>query len=388
MSALFGVIVKRGNPDPSSFHKIKQTIVHRNVDGEGYWKDERAALGFMKMAVYPRQLNENLPLQEGDAVITADARIDNREELLSLMGLNHRQWEQAPDSTLIFKAFLHWGEKCIDHLDGEYVFAVWNKVTRKLFMATDHIGYRPVYYYNGPDEFIFCSESKGVIAAKKTPHYFNDDSLIEYHFGKNYSQTYTRDVYLLSGATTLTLGDNELEIKKYWEPRATGKYGFKKDEEWTDCLRNLLYKAIEKRFNPMVPVGITLSGGLDSTSIACILSEFLQKKNKPLYAFSSVLPVNHIGVERDERKFIELVNQKCPNIVQTYVEAPGAGPFQNVDKALSYDNDFRVTSITWTMQYLEAGFISSQDVVAPRIMQGVIATIIMTDLKKKGYVFD
>jgi hypothetical protein len=138
----------------------------------------------------------------------------------------------------------------------------------------------------------------------------------------------------------------------------------------------------------MVPVGITLSGGLDSTSIACILSEFLQKKNKPLYAFSSVLPVNHIGVERDERKFIELVNQKCPNIVQTYVEAPGAGPFQNVDKALSYDNDFRVTSITWTMQYLEAGFISSQDVVAPRIMQGVIATIIMTDLKKKGYVFD
>jgi asparagine synthase (glutamine-hydrolysing) len=105
MSALFGVIAKLGNPDPSSFHKIKQTIVHRNVDGEGYWKDEHAALGFMKMAVYPRQLNENLPLQEGDAVITADARIDNREELLSLMGLNHKQWEQAPDSTLILKAF-------------------------------------------------------------------------------------------------------------------------------------------------------------------------------------------------------------------------------------------------------------------------------------------
>jgi asparagine synthase (glutamine-hydrolysing) len=212
MSALFGVIAKLGNPDPSSFHKIKQTIVHRNVDGEGYWKDEHAALGFMKMAVYPRQLNENLPLQEGDAVITADARIDNREELLSLMGLNTSNGAGARFYT-DFESFLHWGEKCIDLLDGEYVFAVWNKVTRKLFMATDHIGYRPVYYYNGPDEFIFCSESKGVIAAKKTPHYFNDDSLIEYHFGKNYSQTYTRDVYLLSGAITLTLADDELEIK-------------------------------------------------------------------------------------------------------------------------------------------------------------------------------
>jgi asparagine synthase (glutamine-hydrolysing) len=337
MSALFGVVSKRGKPDPLSLQKIKHTIKHRNVDGAGFWEDEWAALGFMKMAVYPRQLNEHLPLQEQDVVITADARIDNRDQLLALLRLNKKQWDDAPDSTLILKAYLHWGEKCVEHLDGEYAFAIWNKVTRKLFMATDHIGYRPVYYYNGPDEFVFCSESKGVIAAKPTPHYFNNDSLIEYHFGRNSPETYTREVFLLCGATVLTFADDKLEVKKYWEPGPTGKYAFKKDEEWTDCLRDLLFKAIEKRFNPEAPVGITLSGGLDSTSIACILSEFLQKKNKPLYAFSSVLPKGYKGVERDERKFIEFVNQKCPNIVQMYIEAPGAGPFQNVDTAFFND---------------------------------------------------
>lgn len=340
MSAIFGIVNKRGKPDPLSLQKIKQAIKHRNTDGEGSWEDEQAAFGFMKLAVYPNQLNENLPLQEQDVVITADARIDNREQLLSLMGLNIKQWEQRADSELILKAYLYWGEKCINHLDGEYAFAIWNKTTRTLFMATDHIGYRPVYYYNAPDGFIFCSESKGVVAAKKTPHYFNNDSLIEYHFGQNYPETYTREVFLLCGATTLKLVDDKLLISKYWEPEPTGKYKFKKDGEWADCLRELLYNAIEKRFNPEMPVGITLSGGLDSTSIACILSELLQKKNKPLYAFSSVLPVGHTGVERDERKYIDLVNKKCPNIVQTYIEAPGAGPFQNVDKAFFNDERF------------------------------------------------
>jgi asparagine synthase (glutamine-hydrolysing) len=161
MSALFGVITKSGKPDPSSLQKIKQAIKHRNVDGDGFWEDERAAFGFMKMAVYPHQLNEHLPLQEQDVVITADARIDNRDQLLALLGLNKKQWEQAPDSTLILKAYLHWGEKCVEHLDGEYAFAIWNKVTRQLFMATDHIGYRPIFYYNGPDEFVFLQRIQG-----------------------------------------------------------------------------------------------------------------------------------------------------------------------------------------------------------------------------------
>jgi asparagine synthase (glutamine-hydrolysing) len=97
---------------------------------------------------------------------------------------------------------------------------------------------------------------------------------------------------------------------------------------------------VEKRLNSDLPVGITLSGGLDSTSVACILSELLMKKNKPLYAFSSVLPVDYKGIEKDERQYIEIVGKHCPNIIQTYVEAPGTGPLSNLEEAFGLEEAF------------------------------------------------
>lgn len=339
MSAIFGIINKNERPlDSASINKIQKAIAHRATDGSGLWQNDNAALGFCKLIVYPQQINEQLPIEAGDIVLTADARIYNRDQLYSLLNLDKKQWALEADAYLILKAYQQWDEKCVDYLEGEYVFAIWNKVSKTLFMVTDHIGFRPVFYYDSPEQFIFCSEIKGVVAAKTTPNYFNEEHLIEYHFRQSPpNQTYNKEVFALCGGNTLTLVDGKVKIEKYWTLKPLGKYHFTKDEEWIECLRDLLYKAVEKRLNPDVPVGITLSGGLDSTSIACILSELLAKKNKPLYAFSSVLPIDHKGIEQDERKYIEIVNKHCPNIIQTYVEAPGAGPFTNVEDAFEKD---------------------------------------------------
>jgi asparagine synthase (glutamine-hydrolysing) len=335
MSAIFGIINKKNEPvSNESIHKIQQVILHRATDGSGLWKTNNVALGHCKLIVYPQQINEQLPVETTDFVLTADARIDNRDELYNLLNLDKQQCAAEPDSYLILKAYQKWGEQCVDHLEGEYVFAIWNKTCQQLFMVTDHIGFRPVFYYDSPDQFIFCSEIKGIVATKTTPNYFNEVHLIEYHFQKyDAAATYNKEIFALHGGSTLNLADNKVSFKKYWSPKPIGKYHFTKDEEWTDCLKDLLYKSVEKRLNPDVPVGVTLSGGLDSTSIACILSELLAKKNKPLYAFSSVLPLNHGGIDQDEREYIAIVNKHCPNIVQTFVEANGVGPLTNVADA-------------------------------------------------------
>ena len=335
MSAIFGIINKNGQPvEAITVSKIQQAIAYRATDGSGLWQNENAALGFCKLIVYPQHIKEHLPIESGDIILTADARIDNREQLYGLLDLDKQQWSSEPDTYLILKAYQRWQEKCVDYLEGEYVFVIWNKVSKTLFMVTDHIGFRQIYYYDSPEQFIFCSEIKGIVAVKSTPNYFNEEHLIEYHFKQSpANETYNKEIFALCGGNTLTLKNNQLNIKKYWVPKPLGKYGFTKDEEWIDCFRDLFYKAIEKRLNPDMPVGITLSGGLDSTAIACILSQLLARKNKPLYAFSSVLPVNHTGIEQDERKYIEIVNRHCPNIIQTYIEAAGVEPFKNVKQA-------------------------------------------------------
>jgi asparagine synthase (glutamine-hydrolysing) len=339
MSAIFGIIKKHGNLiELNCLSNLQHAMAHRAIDGKGLWQSEHVAFGFCKLSVYPQQVNDQSPIEADDLVLTADARIDNRDELYNLLGLDKKKWEHRANSHLLLKAYQAWGELCVDKLEGEFIFAVWSKISQKLFIATDHIGFRPLFYYDGPNEFIFCSEIKGVVAAKTTPNYFNDEHLIEYHFRRSDpAKTYNKEVFALCGGNTLILENEKVTIKKYWRLEIKGKYNFIREDDWFECMRHLMYKAVEKRLNPELRIGVTLSGGLDSGSITCILSELLAKKNKPLYTFSSVLPNGHDGIEMDERRYIEIVNKHCPNIIQTYVEASGIGPFDNVEEAFERD---------------------------------------------------
>ena len=180
---------------------------------------------------------------------------------------------------------------------------------------------------------------KGILAVKDTPNTFNEETLIEYFFRQSdQSKTYNSEVFALCGGHTLTLDDSkQLHISKYWTPQPLGKYHFSKDNDWAECLRDLLFKTVAHSLHTNAPVGITLSGGLDSSSIACIAGKILEQKNQPLYAFSSVLPQGHTGIETDERKYIGLIGKHLKNLVQTYVEAPGAGPLTGLETSFELE---------------------------------------------------
>jgi asparagine synthase (glutamine-hydrolysing) len=345
MSAVFGVVNKNGRfVNPDSLHVMQSAIAHRATDGKGVWVDGVVGFGHCLLKVYPQQDYEHCPLIAYNCTITADARLDNRNELAALLGIDKTRLIMVSDSEIILLSYKRWGEDCVNHLEGEFAFAIWDGDNQKLFAATDHIGFRPLFYYDSPEQFIFCSEIKGIVAVKPLPNYFNEESLVQYFYSKGKSNiTYNKEIFALCGGSVLTLQDGKMAYRKYWNLESTGKYNFTKDQDWYDCTREMLYRAVENRLNTDVPIGVTLSGGLDSTSVACILSELLMKKNKPLYTFSSVLPLDHRGIEKDERYYIDLVGKHCPNIIQTYVEAPGVGPLSNLDAAFEIDESFPVS---------------------------------------------
>jgi asparagine synthase (glutamine-hydrolysing) len=337
MSAIFGIINKKGQPvDPAAIRSISTVLSHRTHDGIGIWKDEHVVLGHCKLAMNNAERLQSMPLVKDDLVITADIRIDNRSFLLQQTGAP----KDVTDIVLLWHAWLKWNEQCVKYMEGEYAICIWNLITQQCFIATDHIGFRPVYYYNSPDIFIFCSEQKGVQAVKQSPYLFNEVSLIEYYFRQSApTETYDTDIYALCGGNTLQLTVRGIVIRKYWTPGA-GKYAFRKDQDWHECLKELIWQAVSNRLNTDKPVGITLSGGLDSSSLACVLSEVLLKQNKPLYAFSAVLSDDHHAGEEDERNYIDIIGRHCPNLVQTYVTAAEYGPFDNIVQAFERDETF------------------------------------------------
>ncbi|MCX6204706.1 MAG: asparagine synthase-related protein [Bacteroidetes bacterium] len=332
MSAIYGIINWFGNKvDVDQANAIQHTLKHRATDGAGVFHQNNILIGNLKLIISTYQKNEISPYQDGQYVITADTRIDNRKELISLLGVSGDHMK-IPDSFLIVEAYKKWGNDCPKYLEGEFAFVIFNKADNVLFAATDHIGFRSFYYYSTTETFVFSSEIKGILAIKKN-HYFNENSIVNYLSANNDGSTFDKDIFSLKGASYLIIDKNRTtpSIKKYWELKKLDKYSFKKEEDWSNCLRELLKQAVVKRLNTEKNIGITLSGGLDSSFLAAITATELQKKNKPLYAFSN-LSHNDCNRINDERNYIKLMGKWYPNIQLNAVQPPfTVGPFTNIN---------------------------------------------------------
>lgn len=331
MSAIYGIINWFGNQvEVDQASGIQDSLKHRATDGAGVFQENNIFIGNHQLIISTHQKNEILPYQDGQYVITSDARIDNREELISLLGVRG-DYRNIPDSLLIVEAYKKWGNDCPKYLDGEFAFVIFNKTENVLFAATDHIGFRSFYFYSTAETFVFASEIKGILAVKKH-RYFNENSIVNYLSANNDGTTFDKEIFSLQAASFLILDQKKTtpSIKKYWELKKSGKYSFNRNEDWSDCLRELLQQAIIKRLNTHKPIGISLSGGLDSSFIAAITAVELQKQNKPLYAFSNLINDNCNNIV-DERSYINLMGKWYPNIQLNAVQPPlTVGPFTNM----------------------------------------------------------
>mgnify|MGYP000875659545 CR=1 FL=1 len=164
MSAITGLFFRDGRLAYSEeIKKMNDLLSHRGPDGSGLWYEGSIALGHQMMHTTPESLYEILPFEHvnSDLVITADARIDNRNELAPLLGL--KDVKSVSDSTYILMAYKKWGEKCPDKLLGDFAFAIWDKKNETLFCARDHMGVKPLYYFLSDSVFIFSTEIKALL---------------------------------------------------------------------------------------------------------------------------------------------------------------------------------------------------------------------------------
>jgi len=284
-------------------------LAHRGPDGKGLWTHGPVGLVYLALWTTPEASLEAFPIESpGWLVFTGDVRLDNREDLLSSLGRSHRISDATPDGILITAAYEKWGEDCVEHLLGDFAFAIWDGNSQKLFCARDHMGVKPFYYSFLPGRhFVFGSEIKAVLGVPGIADTVNDERIADafVHLINSPVSTYYSQVLRLPAAHTLSLKNKTLSTRRYWQLNPERELRLSSDQEYADGFYEHFSRAVQCRMRSSHPVGSMLSGGMDSSSITCVARDWLKAQGKPeLQTFSAVFDEVR---ECDERPYIKTV---------------------------------------------------------------------------------
>lgn len=343
MSGIAGFFCLDGKPaDPADLERMHASLARRGTDDGGLWQEGPAGLAQRILWTTPESLSERLPLvdAEGSLALVADARLDNRDELIASLGLQGRRPEEMPDSRLILAAYERWGEACPEKLIGDFAFAIWDARRQVLFCARDPMGVRPLYYHQQAGRvFAFASTIGTVLCLPETPRRINEVRLADHlaFLSEDRSLTFYQEVYLLPAAHCLLVGPEGLRLRRYWQPDEGYELRLHSDEDYAEAYREVFGQAVRCRLRSAYPVGSLLSGGLDSSSIVAMARRLLAEegRGRRLHTFSAVFPtLAEAFPQIDERPWIEAVLAQG-ELEPHFVSADRLDPLE----ALGFDDD-------------------------------------------------
>lgn len=341
MSAIFGVYNLDGKPVSSKLlEEMSAILSHRGADDTGIWSDGFVGFGHRMLWTTPESLDEKLPksFHNGDFAITADARIDNRDELLNQLGLPpHPAEKTLSDSEIILFSYEKWGEECTEKLLGDFAFAIWDKRNRRVFCARDHFGVKSLYYYHSENLFVFATEIKALLLVPEVPRVLNELKVGDYLtlFFDDVPNTFYKNIYRLPSNHQMTVDRDGKRLKTYWSLDPERELILPSDEQYAENFRELFTEAVHCRLRSAYPVGSMLSGGLDSSSIACTARELMMKSSaqaekgeSKLHTFSAVF---EDVAESDESFYIDAVLKKG-NFEPHFLVADHYSPMTDMEK--------------------------------------------------------
>ncbi len=335
---------------------MRDIVDYRGPDGSGIWTGGKVGFGHRLLWNSEESVHEKQPMTNGRGLwITADARIDNRDELKTQFR-SRGIWNDieklfdpfpAPDAAYILFSYQLWGEEAPAHLLGDFSFAIWDDPNQKLFCARDPIGIKPFFYHWNGRKFLFGSQIKqifqdaSIASTLNVPHLADSLTL---HF-PNREETPYEACRKLPPAHFLRIGSGGLEIKRFWELNPDPKISENTLEKNAGICRSLLEEAVRVRLRtpPGYRAGSLLSGGLDSSSIvsvAATLQNRLSDAKSPFPVFTLYFPeANPLYRLKNadwvnEEEYVKAVLEKYPQLEYHPVEIKGWGPLENLEENL------------------------------------------------------
>tara|TARA_Y100000022_G_C13246025_1_gene374847 strand:- start:21 stop:1898 length:1878 start_codon:yes stop_codon:yes gene_type:complete len=264
---------------PKILEKMNNSIRHRGPDGKGLWIEDNIGIGHRRLAIIDRSSSAKQPMisSDGRYILSYNGEIYNYIEIRSLLEKAGFNFKSKSDTEVVLYALIYWGNKAFIKFNGMFALALWDRKTKKLLLARDRYGIKPLYYGIQNQQFYFGSEQKVITSNPIFSKKLNKSALLEYFTFQNIfsNQTFFKDIFLLSAGSYIEYKykQNSLKEYEYWD------YQFNEPKEKLDkksYLNNLNFlftKAVEKQLVGDVEVGTYLSGGMDSGSITAIASK-------------------------------------------------------------------------------------------------------------------
>ena len=270
--------------------KMKDSLVHRGPDDAGIWisSDRMIGLAHRRLSILDLTVKGRQPMSDcnGRLWITYNGEIYNFKEIRTELEAKDYNFQTDTDTEVILYAYKEWGVDCLSRFNGMFAFCIYDLKQQILFLARDRVGKKPLYYLNQTNKFIFASELKAILQDPKVSKEI-DLRALNYYLSQGYIPS---DLSIFSGITKLKPGHAmlldiesfKIKIWRYWEiPTALDQYTA--DDSLIEELDHLLRDAIKLRMVSDVPLGVFLSGGLDSSLVVAMMSSI---SDRPVKAFS------------------------------------------------------------------------------------------------------
>lgn len=287
-------------------------------------------------------LGEMQPLYDraSGIMLVADSRLDDREALGAALDVPAADLPATPDSALILRAYLKWGDECPAHLLGDFVFAVWDGRRKRLLLARDPMGQRDLSYHLGDGLLAFAPTPKALWAVPDVPRSLNDDMIgrrLMQAMDLRPGQTMFDGIFNLPGGHSLSVGlDGTVSLRAYWTPQADPQHLGRDEAYYLAAYRQVLGEAVACRLRDLIAApGLQLSGGYDSTAIAGLAGPALADIGQKLVCVSSVMPAEYQGTIRHARRWVEMCARDMPWIDLRCITRDGIDALTDLDRSLA-----------------------------------------------------
>ena len=342
MCGIFGILnIDRAAVDVERLHLATTAIRHRGPDDEGYLLvDTRAgrtrscagpdtdyrlslpelsqhgsehfdlAFGFRRLSILDLSPAGHQPMgsSDGKLWIVFNGEIYNYRELRDELAARHT-FTTSSDTEVILAAYREWGESCVERFNGMFALAIWDSASRKLFVARDRFGEKPLHYVHVPQRlFAFASEMKSLWAAGLAGREIHEETLAlftQHGQVEAGEQTMYAGIMRLPQAHCLTISvDGRLQKRRYWDIDPRQRIDGWNDQRYAERFRDLFTSSVNLRLRADVPVGSSLSGGLDSSTVVSVMNRLL-----PEHAVQKTFSARFDDPSRDEGKWMDLVTR-------------------------------------------------------------------------------
>ncbi len=293
--------------DPHQVIKMYKTMKYRGPDDEGYYTEESLALGHCRLSILDTSSRGKQPMsnEDGSIVITYNGEVYNYLELREMLISKGYCFKTGTDTEVIIQMYKEFGVKCLQYFIGMFAFAIWDKNEKKLFMVRDRLGIKPFYYLETKEGLMFSSEIKAITAtmgSRPSVSHTALDCYMSFGYVPGEETTFQGIKKLMAGHY-MVIKNNRPNIEQYWDVDFQEEPD-KGESYYVEALREKLLDASRLRLRSDVPLGVFLSGGIDSSAVVALLSSEL---TEPIKTFSVAYDK---GSDFNETSYARIVAKK------------------------------------------------------------------------------